>query len=27
VTLAEALGERFSERGHPVSVFHRDVDR
>ena len=27
VTLAEALGERFSDRGHPVSVFHRDVDR
>ncbi|MGO8863321.1 MAG: RNase adapter RapZ [Acidimicrobiales bacterium] len=27
VTLAEALGERFTERGIPVSVFHRDVDR
>ena len=27
VTLAEALGERFTDRGHPVSVFHRDVDR
>ncbi len=27
VTLAEALGERLTERGHPVSVFHRDVDR
>jgi RNase adapter protein RapZ len=27
VTLAEALGERLTERGHPVSVFHRDVER
>ena len=27
VVLAEALGERFGEHGHPVSVFHRDVDR
>jgi UPF0042 nucleotide-binding protein len=27
VVLAEALGARFGEHGHPVSVFHRDVDR
>ena len=27
VALAEALGKRMSEHGHPVSVFHRDVDR
>jgi UPF0042 nucleotide-binding protein len=27
VVLAEALGQRFGEHGHPVSVFHRDVDR
>jgi RNase adapter protein RapZ len=27
VTLAEALAQRFAARGHPVSVFHRDVDR
>jgi UPF0042 nucleotide-binding protein len=27
VALAEALGERFGEHGHPVSVFHRDVER
>jgi UPF0042 nucleotide-binding protein len=27
VALAEALGERIGEHGHPVSVFHRDVDR
>ena len=27
VALAEALGERFAEQGHPVSVFHRDMDR
>jgi RNase adapter protein RapZ len=27
VTLAEALAGRFAERGHPVSVFHRDVER
>ena len=27
VALAEALGKRFGEHGHPVSVFHRDVER
>ena len=27
VALAEALGERIGEHGHPVSVFHRDVER
>ena len=27
VTLAEALGERIGGHGHPVSVFHRDVER
>jgi UPF0042 nucleotide-binding protein len=27
VALAEALGERLGHHGHPVSVFHRDVDR
>jgi UPF0042 nucleotide-binding protein len=27
VALAEALGERIGAHGHPVSVFHRDVDR
>ena len=27
VTLAEALGERIGAHGHPVSVFHRDVER
>jgi UPF0042 nucleotide-binding protein len=27
VALAEALGERLGSHGHPVSVFHRDVDR
>jgi UPF0042 nucleotide-binding protein len=27
VALAEALGERLSVHGSPVSVFHRDVDR
>jgi RNase adapter protein RapZ len=27
VALAEALGERLSTHGHPVSVFHRDIDR
>jgi UPF0042 nucleotide-binding protein len=27
VALAEALARRFGEHGHPVSVFHRDVDR
>ena len=27
VALAEALAKRFGEHGHPVSVFHRDVDR
>src|SRR5471032_2538940 len=27
VALAEALAQRFGEHGHPVSVFHRDVDR
>ena len=27
VALAEALGTRLAEHGHPVSVFHRDVDR
>ena len=27
VALAEALGERFAAHGHPVSVFHRDVER
>ena len=27
VALAEALGARLAEHGHPVSVFHRDVDR
>jgi UPF0042 nucleotide-binding protein len=27
VALAEALGKRFAEQGHPVSVFHRDMDR
>jgi RNase adapter protein RapZ len=27
VALAEALGKRFAEHGHPVSVFHRDMER
>ena len=27
VALAEALGERIGEHGHPVAVFHRDVER
>jgi RNase adapter protein RapZ len=27
VALAEALGERIGAHGHPVSVFHRDVER
>jgi RNase adapter protein RapZ len=27
VALAEVLGERFAAHGHPVSVFHRDVER
>jgi UPF0042 nucleotide-binding protein len=27
VALAVALGERLSAHGHPVSVFHRDVER
>jgi UPF0042 nucleotide-binding protein len=27
VALAEALGARFGAQGHPVSVFHRDVER
>jgi UPF0042 nucleotide-binding protein len=27
VALAEALAARFGEHGHPVSVFHRDVER
>jgi len=27
VVLAEALGQRLGEGGHPVSVFHRDVER
>jgi UPF0042 nucleotide-binding protein len=27
VALAEALGQRLGEHGHPTSVFHRDVDR
>jgi UPF0042 nucleotide-binding protein len=27
VALTEALGQRLGEHGHPVSVFHRDVER
>jgi UPF0042 nucleotide-binding protein len=27
VALAEALGQRLTDRGTPVSVFHRDMDR
>jgi UPF0042 nucleotide-binding protein len=27
VAMAEALAKRMGEHGHPVSVFHRDVDR